>query len=68
MLTMIVLTVVSIFMMLIVAGVLPVPCQEDFDFDQRFKTLLGDLSERIETSHDFGGNRTEDAFDIFCWL
>ena len=70
-LTMIVLSVVSILLMLIIAGVFPVPCQEDFDFDRRFTTLLGnaELFESIErngTSN--GGNRTIHALDIFCWL
>ena len=68
MLTMIVLTVVSILLMLIVAGVFPVPCQDDFDFDRRFTTLLGnaELFERNGTSSAYGGNRTVHALDIFC--
>ena len=72
---MIVLTVVSILLMLIVAGVFPVPCQDDFDFDRRFTTLLGNaelferiMFERNGTSNAYGGNRTVHALDIFCWL
>ena len=83
MLTMIALTAVSTLLMLIIAGVFPVPCQEYFDFEERFATFFGyttyidrdlettDLFDSIKrngTSNAFGGHETVNALDIFCWF
>jgi len=65
----IVLQLVSIWLMLIVAGQLPFPCQENFT--SRFVEFW-DINEvpfkGNGTSNDYRGNRTTYALDIFCWI
>jgi len=69
--TAIVLQLVSIWMMLIIAGQLPFPCQENFTSRLPFTTFwdINDVPLKGNgTSNDYRGNRTTNALDIFCWI
>ena len=62
------LQVVSIWMLLVIAGVLPVPCQGDLGIGHRLSTLIGVTNSFIGKfdSLPFGKNNT--IPDIFCWM
>ena len=68
--------------MLMIAGLLPYPCQKDFDFDRRLSTWFegrvpnAQMSsvaawlpnrEENETLIEFSRNSTKHALDFICW-
>ena len=77
-----VLELISIWFMLMIAGLLPYPCQKDFDFDRRLSTWVegrvpnAQMSsvaawlpyrEENETLIEYSGNSTKHALDFICW-
>ena len=66
---MLVLQFISIWLMLMIAGVLPYPCQKDFDLSRRLKTLEGQTAqlEGNETTIEYSRNGKTHALDFFCW-
>ena len=83
MLITLVLELISIWFMLMIAGLLPYPCQKDFDFGRRLSTWvegggvpydegspLDNLlhsREENETLIEYSGKSTKHAFDFICW-
>ena len=77
-----VLELISIWFMLMIAGLLPYPCQKDFDFDRRLSTWVEGREfigqkiseaawppnrEENETLTEYSGNSTKHALDFLCW-